>query len=154
MALITQRETGLFPSPSEIELGCSCPDWADMCKHVAAVLYGVGTRLDSQPELLFTLRSVNHGELLAHAASATHFASTANAPGEAELAADDVSAIFGIEMDDSSPATAPQSIAPAAPPLAEKPALVKQRPKKRVAQKKKPAKTSAASKKARRTKAD
>jgi uncharacterized Zn finger protein len=38
--------TGHFPVPKEIRFNCSCPDWASMCKHVAAVLYGVGARLD------------------------------------------------------------------------------------------------------------
>lgn len=55
---ITARDAGLFPAPKEIDLACSCPDWADMCKHVAAVLYGVGARLDEKPELFFTLRGV------------------------------------------------------------------------------------------------
>src|SRR5665647_3955327 len=59
MERISQQQTGLFPSPKEIKLSCSCPDWAEMCKHVAAVLYGVGARLDQQPELLFRLRAVN-----------------------------------------------------------------------------------------------
>ena len=58
---------GLFPTPKEIKLSCSCPDWADMCKHVAAVLYGVGARLDASPELLFLLRGVGHAELVAKA---------------------------------------------------------------------------------------
>ncbi len=104
MSVITQRETGLFPSPAEIDLGCSCPDWADMCKHVAAVLYGVGTRLDAKPELLFVLRSVDHGELIAHAASATQLIDTAGGSGVAELDETDVSAIFGIEIDQGGPA--------------------------------------------------
>ena len=56
---------GLFPAPDEIKLSCSCPDWAAMCKHVAAVLYGVGARLDAEPELLFTLRGVDPAELIA-----------------------------------------------------------------------------------------
>ena len=56
-----------FPRPSEIKLSCSCPDWADMCKHVAAVLYGVGARLDEKPQLLFALRGVDENELLANA---------------------------------------------------------------------------------------
>src|SRR5881409_3474830 len=56
MERICQHGTGLFPSPGEIDLSCSCPDWASMCKHVAAVLYGIGGRLDSQPEVLFKLR--------------------------------------------------------------------------------------------------
>ena len=67
MARISQPGNGLFPAPSEITLRCSCPDWADMCKHVAAVLYGVGARLDNQPELLFGLRSVDAGALVAQA---------------------------------------------------------------------------------------
>ncbi|PKN04802.1 MAG: hypothetical protein CVU74_05075, partial [Deltaproteobacteria bacterium HGW-Deltaproteobacteria-9] len=59
MTRICQPTTGLFPAPRDIQLDCSCPDWATMCKHVAAVLYGVGARLDAQPELLFTLRQVD-----------------------------------------------------------------------------------------------
>jgi len=55
---LTQKK-GLFPSPREIHMGCSCPDWADMCKHVAAVLYGVGARLDQDPLLFFKLRGVD-----------------------------------------------------------------------------------------------
>lgn len=62
------RESGLFPKPSEISFDCSCPDWASMCKHVAAVLYGVGARLDSSPALFFTLRGVSMEELLGQVA--------------------------------------------------------------------------------------
>jgi uncharacterized Zn finger protein len=67
MERITRPGTGLFPSPQEITFNCSCPDWAAMCKHVAATLYGVGARLDAQPELLFTLRQVDAKELIARA---------------------------------------------------------------------------------------
>src|SRR5918996_1204790 len=67
MDRVCQQGSGLFPSPKEIKLSCSCPDWADMCKHVAAVLYGVGARLDASPELLFVLRKVDHLELIAGA---------------------------------------------------------------------------------------
>lgn len=56
--LFTQKGEGLFPSPKEIEFSCDCPDWADMCKHVAAVLYGVGARLDEDPTLFFKLRNI------------------------------------------------------------------------------------------------
>jgi uncharacterized Zn finger protein len=56
MTRLCEEKTGMFPSPKDIRFTCSCPDWASMCKHVAAVLYGVGARLDRQPELLFTLR--------------------------------------------------------------------------------------------------
>jgi uncharacterized Zn finger protein len=63
MKVVTDRQTGLFPGPQQIELKCSCPDWADMCKHVAAVLYGIGARLDQKPGLLFTLHKVDHLDL-------------------------------------------------------------------------------------------
>ena len=59
MEIVTCKGEGLFPAPREISLSCSCPDWATMCKHVAATLYGVGARLDHEPELLFTLRGVD-----------------------------------------------------------------------------------------------
>jgi len=62
------KDAGLFPAPNEIKLECSCPDWATMCKHVAAVLYGVGARLDASPELFFTLRGVNMDDLIGEAA--------------------------------------------------------------------------------------
>ena len=62
--LFFSKESGLFPSPKEIKLSCSCPDWAVMCKHVAAVLYGVGARLDTSPDLFFTLRGVNMDDLI------------------------------------------------------------------------------------------
>jgi uncharacterized Zn finger protein len=62
--IFLKQESGLFPSPREIHLGCSCPDWAEMCKHVAAALYGVGARLDRDPMLFFTLRSIDFSELL------------------------------------------------------------------------------------------
>ncbi len=64
MAAVTERKGGLFPEPREIELSCSCPDWATMCKHVAAVLYGVGVRLDAQPRLLFELRGVDPAQMI------------------------------------------------------------------------------------------
>ena len=112
MGVITRKETGLFPSPAEIELKCSCPDWATMCKHVAAVLYGVGARLDQSPELLFTLRSVNHEELITRAAAATDLAGKAPAAGP-ELAESELGAVFGIEMDTGAGATAPAAAATA-----------------------------------------
>jgi uncharacterized Zn finger protein len=62
--IFLNQQQGIFPSPSEIHLGCSCPDWAEMCKHVAAALYGVGARLDDDPTLFFTLRNINFSELL------------------------------------------------------------------------------------------
>ncbi len=96
MRIITDREQGLFPQPSEIKLACSCPDWADMCKHIAAVLYGVGARLDTQPELLFLLRGVDHLELIGAAADA---AALAPAGGTGAVDAADLSEVFGIEIE-------------------------------------------------------
>jgi uncharacterized Zn finger protein len=64
MAVVTNRDDGLFPSPKEIKYHCTCPDYAGMCKHIAAVVYGIGARLDERPELLFVLRGVDHEELI------------------------------------------------------------------------------------------
>jgi uncharacterized Zn finger protein len=100
MAILTRKETGLFPSPKEIEMKCSCPDWATMCKHVAAVLYGVGARLDKSPELLFLLRSVNHEDLLAQAGGASDLTARAGT-GEPGLAESELSSVFGIELDNT-----------------------------------------------------
>ncbi|MBR9982021.1 MAG: SWIM zinc finger family protein [Desulfatitalea sp.] len=95
MAIVTHQSTGLFPQPGEIQLQCSCPDWAVMCKHVAAVLYGVGNRLDDQPELLFALRGVDARELIA-----TPIALPAETADAADtLAADQLGDIFGIDID-------------------------------------------------------
>lgn len=97
MERICAPGTGLFPAPKEIRLGCSCPDWASMCKHVAAALYGVGARLDEKPELLFVLRQVDAGDLLATQAAAL--------PAKAKKAAKSrvledaaLADVFGIEM--------------------------------------------------------
>ena len=59
MKEVFTSEGGLFPKSSEISFNCSCPDWALMCKHVAAALYGVGVRLDENPALFFELRGIN-----------------------------------------------------------------------------------------------
>ena len=67
MGAVTDRAEGLFPKPKEIQMRCSCPDYAGMCKHLAAVMYGIGNRLDSSPELLFELRGVDHRELIEQA---------------------------------------------------------------------------------------
>jgi uncharacterized Zn finger protein len=89
--------SGLFPSPKEIRLSCSCPDWAGMCKHVAATLYGVGARLDKDPELLFVLREVDKNDLLANAGR--DLAAKNAAPGAAKLLPEsDVAALFGLDM--------------------------------------------------------
>jgi uncharacterized Zn finger protein len=97
MERMCRRETGLFPSPKEIRFSCSCPDWANMCKHVAAVLYGIGTRLDQQPELLFQLRKVDHTALLATAGTGLALGDTGPAAGRV-LADPGLAELFGIEM--------------------------------------------------------
>jgi uncharacterized Zn finger protein len=100
MDRVCRAGDGLFPAPQEIKLSCSCPDWAEMCKHVAAVLYGVGARLDHKPALLFVLRDVDQNELLAGAGG--NLALPKAAPGRAKVLDDgDVARVFGLEMDDS-----------------------------------------------------
>ena len=97
MTRLCEEKTGLFPSPKDIIFTCSCPDWASMCKHVAAVLYGIGARLDHQPELLFTLRKVDQQDLIAKAGS--DLSMTRTGPiGAKILESDDLSEMFGIEM--------------------------------------------------------
>jgi len=97
MERMCRQRTGLFPTPDKIELSCSCPDWASMCKHVAAVLYGIGTRLDQQPELLFRLHEVDEKELIAKASKGLPLAGKGPV-AEKILGSDDLSAIFGLEM--------------------------------------------------------
>ncbi len=128
METVTDREKGLFPKPKEIEMRCSCPDYAGMCKHVAATMYGVGNRLDSAPELLFTLRCVDHMELIEQAIPAAPLEGKSSAPA---IATDDLGAIFGIEIGDA-PVTQP------APETKKKPAA-KKPAKKTTTAKKKPA---------------
>ena len=94
MSVVSDRERGLFPKPREIDFTCTCPDWATMCKHVAAVLYGVGSRLDRHPESLFVLRGVDAEELIA--AEITLPPSTA---GDDTLADDALAGIFGIDIE-------------------------------------------------------
>ena len=96
MKTITDKQKGLFPQPKEISLGCSCPDWADMCKHVAAVLYGVGARLDEEPELLFKLRHVDHLDLIN---KATLKVPTKRNTKTQVIEGQDLSNLFGIEID-------------------------------------------------------
>ena len=109
MERLCRQDTGLFPRPSEIRFTCSCPDHASMCKHIAAVLYGVGARLDRSPELLFRLRAVDAAELLGNLGSA--LPGTGKRPDERKtLAGDDLAALFGLDMADGE---APAAHAPA-----------------------------------------
>jgi len=97
MEVVTRKGEGLFPSPREISLDCSCPDWATMCKHVAATLYGVGARLDRAPELLFTLRCVDPAEMVDAVVDRPRASNRPRRSGV--LASEDLSAIFGVDID-------------------------------------------------------
>src|SRR5215218_6551425 len=97
MERLCRQENGLFPRPSDIRFACSCPDHAAMCKHVAAVLYGVGARLDHEPELLFRLRAVDAAELVAGIEADLPLAKTAPAASKV-LEDDQVAALFGLDM--------------------------------------------------------
>jgi uncharacterized Zn finger protein len=99
MAVMTAKGEGLFPEPRELTMQCSCPDWATMCKHVAAVMYGVGARLDTAPALLFALRGVDPSALVGAIASRPIAAPTA---GGDELSGD-LGSIFGIDLVDHAP---------------------------------------------------
>jgi uncharacterized Zn finger protein len=103
---LCRPKDGLFPTTRELTFECSCPDAASMCKHIAAVLYGVGARLDHTPELLFTLRKVDAQDLLAQTGAG--LAAPARA-GARTLASDDLGALFGLELD--------LGDAPVAPPV-------------------------------------
>lgn len=107
MDRVCRKGDGLFPAPGEIKLSCSCPDWAGMCKHVAAVLYGVGARLDHEPQLLFLLRGVDEADLLAHADKDLPLAKAA--PAGNILDGADVAALFGLEMADGAAVEEPAS---------------------------------------------
>jgi hypothetical protein len=97
MEIVTQRDRGLFPLPKQIKLDCSCPDYASMCKHVAAVLYGVAARLDQQPELLFKLRGVDHMELISGASDVTKL-DKGGSGRRRIIAPDALSEVFGIDL--------------------------------------------------------
>jgi uncharacterized Zn finger protein len=132
--IVTAHDGGLFPKPREIHLGCSCPDWASMCKHVAAVLYGVGARLDHQPELLFKLRQVDHLELIEEAASQA--GKKPAGTKKKTVAASDVASVFGIELAELE-AAAPKEKAKPAPRNARAKKAAKPAPKAKVTKERK-----------------
>jgi len=112
MERLCQQDKGLFPKPSEIRLSCSCLDGASMCKHVAAALYGVGARLDGMPELLFRLRAVDENDL----ATDLEALPFSKQPLEIEniLETDNISALFGLDMDEAGSAPATNGATPSA----------------------------------------
>ena len=99
MEIIVHPQKGLFPYPKEMEFSCSCADWADMCKHVAAVLYGVGARFDEEPEALFNLRKVDHSELLATTGAKSLVKISRHE--KSEIPEEDLSVLFGIDIEQS-----------------------------------------------------
>lgn len=112
MEVVCDRDKGLFPSPKEIELSCDCPDWATMCKHVAAVLYGVGVRLDHSPEMLFQLRDVNQEELIQSSAISLEMQQGASSKRR-RIADSAISDVFDIDLSDDAPVKiSPKAIKP------------------------------------------
>lgn len=122
------KDSGMFPAPIELKFDCSCPDWADMCKHVAAVLYGVGVRLDEDPKLFFRLRDAGIDELIkqAVAGKVEKLLEKAGRKSGRIIEDKDIASVFGIDIE-------------------EQPAIVKNKTAKAGAgrKKSKPAKTSA-----------
>src|SRR4051812_10268039 len=137
MEAVTNRDEGLFPKPREITMRCSCPDYAGMCKHIAAVMYGIGNRLDSSPELLFELRGVDHRELIEQAIPTAPMRAKHGTP---TIETAELGAIFDIEINDSpiagpptSKTTTKQAPKVAKAPAATKPATVKKAAEKKTA---------------------
>ncbi len=93
---------GLFPTPKEIEFSCSCPDWAYMCKHVAATLYGIGARFDEDPELFFKLRKVKMKDLVTQAVEDKTLKLLKNAKKKTArvLEESDLAGVFGIDIEE------------------------------------------------------
>ena len=116
MERMCKQESGLFPSPKEISFTCSCPDWAAMCKHVAAVFYGIGARLDQSPELLFALRKVDPSALVAGAGQDLSLG--VKRPGSDKVLSDTgLAEMFGIELAEPAGQLAPRkSPSPAGKP--------------------------------------
>jgi uncharacterized Zn finger protein len=118
MARICTPKTGLFPAPKDIRFSCDCPDSAAMCKHIAAVLYGIGARLDQQPELLFGLRGVDAKDLVSQAAVTLPQAKKGPASKKV-LDTSSLADVFGIEMaNDTAPVKKVASKKPAAKKVA------------------------------------
>ncbi len=100
MGTVTDRTNGLFPQTGEISYKCDCPDSASMCKHISAVMYGIGARLDSQPELLFLLRGVDHSELISADVSEDAIGGKGTRRRRRRsLSGKDLENVFGVELD-------------------------------------------------------
>jgi uncharacterized Zn finger protein len=99
MSVVTNRDEGLFPRPDEIRFNCNCPDWAEMCKHVAAAMYGIGVRLDTEPELLFKLRGVNHEELVSIDTAVAGITGGKRSRRRRRLQSEELENVFGVELE-------------------------------------------------------
>jgi uncharacterized Zn finger protein len=130
--IFTERGKGLFPEPREIKFSCSCPDWAFMCKHVAAALYGIGARLDTEPALFFTLRKAEMRDLVTGAVQGKSRELLKKASRKSQRVLEDVtiSEMFGIDLDEAS---TPEfsDIAPEKPLEIAEPSLKSKRVKRR-----------------------
>ena len=104
LAEFCNRDSGLFPSPKEIKMSCSCPDWAALCKHLAAVLYGIGARLDEDPKLFFTLRGIQESELVG-----SEVIGTLTEGVSSEIAADNLATVFDMELDSLEESSSPSA---------------------------------------------
>jgi uncharacterized Zn finger protein len=98
MEQLTSTKTGLFPAAHDLKMSCSCPDSSSCCKHIAAVFYAIGVRLDHEPQLLFQLRGVDHLELVAHAVTAENLEKELTPTKSSDLQTDDLGELFGIEL--------------------------------------------------------
>lgn len=96
--IVAHRETGLFPAPAEMTVRCDCYPGRGICVHEAAAMYGIGARLDRSPEDLFRLRGFDPDALTERAVEETA------PPGGEGLGGDDLSAIFGVNVEDEPPA--------------------------------------------------
>jgi len=111
---LTDPNLGMFPSFKELKFKCSCPDYATLCKHIAATLYGVGHLLDSEPGLFFKMRGVNQAELVGDAIATQAAEDTLGFNLQSDLACEDLGAIFGIDLaktsEERSAASRPPSV--------------------------------------------
>ena len=160
MERLTNGRSGCFPTSGQIEMDCDCPDGSVCCKHLAAVMYGIGSRLDSEPELLFLLRGVNQEELISQAVSKENLAKELQGESN-DLAGEDLGAMFGIELDSSSYAEAsrrtkqigkPHKSASSAKTVRKKKQTAKKKVAKKKVAKKAMIKSSKAKKKVRKSK--
>lgn len=111
MRVLASPTDGFLPLPREMSFSCSCPDFASLCKHVAASLYGVGARLDREPHLLFALRGVVATDFVASACTNTE-AAAGLAASSAGVDAAELSDVFGIELVSAPDAPARAQAAP------------------------------------------